>query len=220
MSVAIERPTTEPVPPTEPATPAAPPASVVDPEFGPLFRMSVEQYLEAIRVGIFTADDKAELLEGVLVAKMGRKPPHVFATRRVFARLAALLPAGWFVAKEDPFQSSDSVPEPDGMILRGTDEDYRDRYPTAADVPLIVEVAESSLARDRGVKRRAYARAGLPTYWLVELVARQVEVYTDPSGPAEVPDYRTKHTLGPDDELTVVLDGREVGRIAVRDILP
>ncbi len=71
-------------------------------------------------------------------------------------------------------------PEPDIAIIRGSDADYRGRLPTAADVALLVEVSESTLRQDRGQKRTAYARAGIPVYWIVNLVDRQVEVYTRP----------------------------------------
>lgn len=187
---------------------------------GPLHRFSVEQYLEMVRAGIITDEDKVELLEGVIVAKMGRNPPHVTVAKLVFAALSRVLPDGWHAAKEDPFQSTDSVPEPDCAILRGAIRDYGNKTPASSDIGLVVEVSNTSLSRDRGRKRRAYARAGLPFYWLVNLRASRLELYSDPTGPADKPTYHNVRILGPDDEVPVVLDGREVGRIAVRDILP
>ncbi|MEO6808348.1 MAG: Uma2 family endonuclease, partial [Isosphaeraceae bacterium] len=160
-----------------------PPAARADSSIGPLFRLSVNQYAEMIRLDILTEDDRVELLEGVLVAKMGRKLPHVFTTRRIMAVLVRALPPGWLVTKEDPIRTRDSVPEPDCVVLRGTDEDYRDRWPGPADMALVVEVAESSLSRDRTHKRRIYARAAIPVFWLVNLIDRRIEVYSDPSGP-------------------------------------
>ena len=71
-------------------------------------------------------------------------------------------------------------PEPDIAIVRGTDADYRRRIPTAADVALLVEVSDSTLGQDRGMKLAAYARDGIAVYWIVNLVDRQVEVYTRP----------------------------------------
>ncbi len=84
----------------------------------------------------------------------------------------------------------------------------------------MVEVANSSLAHDRSTKKRVYAAAGIPVYWLVDLSKRQFEVYTDPSGPAERPDYRQRRDCADTDTLPVVLEGREIGRVGVRGLLP
>ena len=108
-----------------------------------------------------------------------------------------------------------SVPYPDVKIVRGRMEDYPERFPTAADVPLVAEVADSSLAADRGMAA-TYAAEGIPAYWIVNIPDRRVEAYADPAAGS----YRSRTIHGPDDEVPVVVDGREVGRIAVRDILP
>lgn len=197
-----------------------PPAAQADLSIGPLFRLSVDQYAKMVRLGVVSEDDSLELLEGVLVAKMSRNLPHVFCTRRIATVFNRSVPPGWLVIKEDPIRTPDSVPEPDCTILRGTEEDYRDRWPGPADMALAVEVAESSLSRDRVVKRRIYARAAVPVYWLVNLIDRRIEVDSDPSGPTDAPDYQTKRHYGPDDEIPLVLDGQEVARFAVRDLLP
>src|SRR5581483_11694181 len=130
------------------------------------------------------------------------------------------LPPGWHVAKEDPVVTADSEPEPDVAVLRGEIRDYTDRKPGPEDLGLVVEVADSSLRQDRTVKKRIYARAGVPWYWIVNLLDRRLEVYSDPTGPARRPDYRTRKDYGPEDEVPLVLDDREVARLAVRDLLP
>jgi hypothetical protein len=84
----------------------------------------------------------------------------------------------------------------------------------------VVEVADSSLAIDSGEVLQTYAREAIPVDWIVNLPKRRIEVYTEPSGSAAAPSYRGQRSYGPDDEVPVVLDGREVGRIAVRDVLP
>ncbi|HEY2155381.1 MAG TPA: Uma2 family endonuclease [Isosphaeraceae bacterium] len=185
-----------------------------------LVRLSVAQYDEAIRLGILTENDPIELIEGWLVTKMSKNRPHSIATTLVLRVLSQLVPAGWYVAVQDPVATGDSEPEPDAMIVRGDVFDYPDRQPGAGNVGLLVEVAESTLAYDRSVKRRIYARAGVSTYWIVNLVDRQVEVHTEPSGPAQSPGYARREAFGPDAEIPVVLDGHEVGRVAVRDVLP
>ena len=101
-------------------------------------------------------------------------------------------------------------------MIRGTRDDYRGRHPGPVDIALLVEVAESSLERDQGEKRAAYAQAGVPLYWIVNLIGRQVETYSDP----EAGDYRSSHVLRPGEDILVVIDGVDVGRIAVTDVLP
>jgi Uma2 family endonuclease len=70
------------------------------------------------------------------------------------------------------------------------------------------------------LKKRLYALVGIPVYWIANLSENQFEVYTDPSGPAEEPDYRQRQIYGPSDEIPVLIEGVEVGRIPVRELLP
>jgi Uma2 family endonuclease len=73
---------------------------------------------------------------------------------------------------------------------------------------------------DFGHTRRIYARAGIAVYWIVNLADRRIEVYTTPSGPGAAPDYAERRDYGAEEAVPVVVDGREVGRIAVGDVLP
>jgi Uma2 family endonuclease len=114
----------------------------------------------------------------------------------------------------------ESEPEPDVSVVRGDTRSYLTRHPGPSDTGLVVEVADESLVRDRGVKKRLYARARSPHYWIVNLIDRQVEVYSDPTGPADKPDYRLRRIYGGDERVPVILDGVEVGTIAIRDLLP
>lgn len=95
--------------------------------------------------------------------------------------------------------------------------DYRRRIPTASDVALLVEVSESTLRQDRGKKRRAYAKAAIAVYWIVNLVARRVEVYT---GPLNEGRYRSRKDYKPGQQVPVVIAGQSLRPIAVDDILP
>ena len=91
-----------------------------------------------------------ELIEGVLVNKMGRNRPHIVAGNKGLRMLSGIVPSGWYVAKEDPVVVSNwSKPEPDLAIVRGQAADYIDRDVTAVDVALVVEIAESSLSVDQ-----------------------------------------------------------------------
>jgi hypothetical protein len=122
-----------------------------------------------IQTGILTEGDAVELLEGYVVLKMPRNPPHDGAIQRLQRRLFRLLPAGWDMRIQSDVTLSDSEPEPDLAVARGDDTTYGARHPGPADVGLIVEVADSTLATDRTDKGRLYARAGVVIYWVVNL---------------------------------------------------
>ncbi len=109
----------------------------------------------------------------------------------------------------------DSEPEPDLAVVRGTIRDYRHGHPGPADVALVVEIAASSVREDRAMAI-IYAHARIPIYWILNLVDRQVDVYSDPS-----PDgYAMTELYSPGSQVPVVIDGAVVGRIAVEDFLP
>jgi Uma2 family endonuclease len=180
----------------------------------------VEQYHAMIRADIVTEDDPVELLEGWLVTKHSKTPRHSVVTQLIRETLARLLSSGWYVDSHEPLTTVDSEPEPDVMVVRGETREYLDRHPGPEDIALVVEVADSSLQRDRSLKKRLYAAAGIPVYWIVNLLANQIEVYSDPSGPAEKPDYQQQQNYSLADVVPVVIEGREVGRLAVQDLMP
>jgi Uma2 family endonuclease len=85
---------------------------------------------------------------------------------------------------------------------------------------MLVEVADSSPLRDQRDKTRIYARANIPVYWIINLVDRRVEVYSQPTGPMAVPAYQSFQTYQPGDTVLLILDGTTVGSIPVDDLLP
>ncbi len=173
------------------------------------------------RAGILTADDAVELLEGWLVQKMTKNPRHRIAVRLLFEALLQATPPGWYADSQEPITLADSEPEPDAVIVRGRTVDYASRHPGAQDVALVVEVAEATLSGDRARKKRIYARAGIPVYWLVNLVDNVVEVYSQPLYlQRQGSDYRRREAFGLDDQLSLVIEGITVGQISVGDFLP
>jgi Uma2 family endonuclease len=185
-----------------------------------IWRLTVDQYHAMIREAILTDDDPIELLEGWLVVKMSKNPRHRVATRLLRLALERILPAGWYAEAQEPITTPDSEPEPDVAVIRGDTRDYLDRHPGPADLALVVEVADTTLERDRTTKKRLYARAGIAVYWILNLVDNQLEVYSDPSGPADEPDYARRQDYAPGDEVAFILDGVEAGRLRVEDLLP
>jgi len=186
----------------------------------PIFRLSVQQYHDMIQAGILTADDPVELLEGWLVPKMPKNPPHRVTTELAAEALRSVVPPGWYVTNQEPVTTSTSEPEPDISVVQGRPRDYTDRHPGPEHLAMVVEISDSSISRDRGIKRRAYARAGVPIYWIIDVTERRVEIHTHPTGPAEQPTYASVQHYSVDEMLPVLIGDREVGRIAVRDILP
>ncbi len=186
----------------------------------PVLPLTVPQFHAMIGAGALESGAPIELLEGWLVTKMIKNPPHSASTSKTRRQLSMLVPDGWSVDSQEPVTTADSEPEPDVSVIRGLREAYIERHPGPEEVGLLVEVADASLNRDRGWKKRIYATAGIPVYWIVNLVDRQIEVFTGPSGPDDRPDYETREIFSAGHEVPVVLDGREVGRIAVRELLP
>jgi Uma2 family endonuclease len=179
----------------------------------PILRFSVEQYHEMIQAGILT-DGHVELLEGWLVNKMSKNPPHTICTEILRDLLEKLTPDRWFVRCQEPITLGSSEPEPDLFIVRGSRNDYRERHPGPAEVALVVEVSDATLERDRTTKKRIYASAGIPCYWIVNLQEMCAEVYTDPSED----DFGKTVRVERDGTLSVTLDTKAVGQIAVMDL--
>ena len=186
----------------------------------PIYRLTVDQWHDLIDRGKLTADDPVELIEGMLVFKMPKNPPHALTTGLLEDMVRPLLPAGWHFRTQEPVTLDDGEPEPDGAVVRGSRRDFSDRHPMPVDLALVIEVADSTLSRDRGIKLRSYARAGIICYWIVNLIDRQIEVHADPDSLAEVPRFRSVRIVRSDEAVGLTLDGRSVGPLNVGDILP
>jgi Uma2 family endonuclease len=184
----------------------------------PLHRITVDEYERIVASGALEDPARIELIDGYMVDKMGKNAGHSYTTKEAVKAFDRRLPAGWTWRQEQPVRiPAYDEPEPDISILRGTDATYRHRIPTAADVALLVEVSDSTLPQDRGLKLAAYARDGIPVYWIVNLVDRQVEVYTRPLKAGR---YRSRKVYKPGQQVPVVIAGQQLPPIAVDDILP
>lgn len=183
----------------------------------PLRRITVDEYERIADSGALDDSERVELIDGYMVMKMPRKPGHSFSTTKTYELLAGRLPVGWSARIEQPVRlPAYDEPEPDISVVRGTAEDHRQRHPGPAEVGMVVEVSLTTVDLDRGEKLLAYARDGVPVYWIVNLVELQVEVYTGP-GPAE---YQSRADYRSGQAVPVVIDARHLGDIAVDDILP
>lgn len=186
------------------------------PAYEPIRPLSVREYQAMIGAGIFTSEDRLELLQGYLVEKMTKSPAHSAATRLSRLALTKLLGPGWYVETQEPITTSDSEPEPDISVVRGSARDYLDRHPPAAALGLVVEVADTSLRRDRETKGPIYAAAGIPEYWIVNLTSRVVEVYRQPGERG----HESVTVKSEADAVDLMLEGANVGTLRVSDLLP
>jgi Uma2 family endonuclease len=144
------------------------------------------EYDRLIEKGVFGPKDRIELLGGLLVVREPQGSPHAMGIRMAEEALRRVFASGWDVRGQLPVAlDDDSEPEPDISVVPGSFRDYRQAHPARA--VLIVEVAESSLRLDRGEKGSLYARAGVPDYWIVNLVDHVLEVYRDPAADGGAP---------------------------------
>lgn len=177
------------------------------------FLWDADRYEEAVACGIFTSDDPIELIDGEIITHMSpQKSPHASAIDLVAAAVERAFGAGYYSREQQPLRLGlQSVPEPDVAVVRGSPRDYSNGHPLTAE--LVVEVADTSLALDRGRKLRLYAREGVPEYWIVNLVDDCVEVQRRPAG--EVYGETRTHLRG--ESIAV---GPRAQPVAVHDLLP
>ncbi len=150
-----------------------------DPSYVRTRRLTRLEYEALVERGVLDEDDHIELLDGHLVVREPQGSRHAAACLRVRIALDKAFGRGYHVRPQFPIALDDvSEPEPDVAVVRGRIEDYLDAHPTSP--VLVVEVADSSLARDRNRKGGLYARAGLADYWIVNLLGNVLEVYRDP----------------------------------------
>ena len=185
----------------------------------PLRRWTRSEYERLVDVGLFRGDP-VELIGGQLVVAEPQGSYHATALGAVDDALRAVLPPGWTVRAQMPLALDDeSAPEPDLCVVSGRRGDYRDSHP--ARPALIVEVADASLAFDRGPKASLYARAGIEDYWIVNLIDRVVEVYRRPEPDPSISygwRYGSKTTVAPS-SVVIPLALPSI-RIAVADLVP
>jgi Uma2 family endonuclease len=186
----------------------------------PIYPLTLDRYHKMIQAGILDEEDRLEFLEGYLVPKMVRKPPHDGTIDLAHEAVEPLLPAGWRIRIQSAVTTDDSEPEPDLSVVRGSKRTYLTRHPRPKDIGLLIEVSEATLQQDRTDKGRIYVRARISCYWVVNLIDRQIEVYTEPTGPVRNPRYRRHRDHGVNSSVPLLLDGQDCGSIPVRELLP
>ena len=163
----------------------------------PLKTFSLDEYHRLVDNGGIATTYRMELLHGQLVYKIPQNHPHAASSSRLEKRVKRLLDEEWEIRIGKPISVPDraSELEPDISILRGPETRYDERQPTSDDLEWVVEVANTLLSYDREDKLAEYAKAAIPIYWIVNLVERRIEVYSDPTGPVEKPNYRQQSSF-------------------------
>jgi Uma2 family endonuclease len=180
------------------------------------YRMTVDEF-ERIE-GLLDAR-RVELIDGLLVEKGDMDEAHAITDQKLGPRLNRLMPRGWFVRADKPVRDTTFRPFPDFAVVQGDpDTSYGpgQGHPVAADVALLIEISDSTLAKDSQAKLTGYAKGRIAAYWIVNLIDRQVEVHTGPRRGK----YEKQEIFKPGDSVPVVIAGVEVGRIVVDEILP
>ena len=143
-------------------------------------RFTADEYLRLAEVGVLRKDERVELIRGAILTMSPIGPRHSsFVASFVRLLVLALGDRATVWVQSTVRLLPDTMPEPDLAILHGLPRVYRQAHPTPRDIALVIEVAESSLAYDRGAKVALYAEAGVPEYWVVDAAAEAIEIYRD-----------------------------------------
>jgi Uma2 family endonuclease len=185
----------------------------------PVRRFSVAEYHRLIEAGILGESERCELLEGWIVPKMSRNSPHDVSLDMAQEAIRGVLPAGWRLREQLAITLSDSEPEPDLAVVRGPAQRYGQGHPAPADVAFVAEVSARSLNHDRTTKARIYARAGILIYWVINVIDRQVEVCTDPTGDVPAPEYRQRQDFLPGSTVPLVIGGQTIAELPVTALI-
>lgn len=176
------------------------------------------EYDRMAEAGLFDPDERVELLEGDIITVTPQQSPHSACIGLIDGVLRhAFGPSYWIRIQLPLIVDPDSEPEPDLAVVPGSPRDYVHDHPRTA--VLVIEVADSTIAKDRTYKTRIYARAGILEYWIVNLTERCLEVYRDPmAAPGQAGTYRSSQKLSPSDSIAPLASPGST--VAVADLLP
>jgi Uma2 family endonuclease len=146
---------------------------------------NVDEYYRMAEAGVLSPGERVELIEGEIIEMAAIGSRHAACVKRLTAALVPALAGRAIVGVQDPVRLSHmSEPQPDLAVLKPRADHYAERHPAPEDVYLLIEVAETTSAIDRGVKARLYARYGIPEYWLVDVGPGAIELRRRPAGAA------------------------------------
>ena len=160
---------------------------------GQRYRFTVDDFARMGEAGIFTEDDRVELIEGEILEMTPVGALHAGVVSRLTELLVTRLAGKAYVSVQNPIRlANHTEPQPDLVVARRRESFYTDRHPEPDDLFLVIEVADSSLRYDKQEKAPRYGRAGIPETWLVNLEAGEITVYTEP-GPDGYASRQVRH---------------------------
>jgi hypothetical protein len=146
-----------------------------------LHRFTVEDYHRLVQAGILSQDARVELIEGQIIDMPPIGPFHGSVTKYLIQIFTDANHGKWMMQVQDPVRLDDqSEPQPDLVLLKKSQDFYRQRHPQPEDVFLLIEISDTTLITDREEKLPAYGRAGIPEVWIINLPDLAVEVYREP----------------------------------------
>lgn len=138
------------------------------------------EFLRAWELGVFPPNHRMELIAGELIEKMPQNRPHGISLSKSQSALQTAFGDGYYVSVQTPLaMDEENEPEPDLMVVVGSPDDYEE-HPTAEDVALVMEIADTTVHYDQNTKAPLYAQAGVAEYWILLLKTRTLEVRRDP----------------------------------------
>ena len=178
------------------------------------YTFTVDEFTKMGEVGIFTAEDRVELIDGEVRKMAAIGPLHAGIVDRLMLTLVELLRRSAFVRVQNPLRLDlHNEPQPDISVLKPRDDHYTISLPEPGDTLLVIEVADSTLAYDLHEKAPRYAKSMIPEVWIVDLEAMVVRVFTGP-GPSGYANERVALQ-----GETIVSAGVEGLRVDVDEIL-
>ena len=171
-------------------------------------RFDVDAYYKLAEAGILPNPHRVELIDGEIIDLNAIGSPHAAITTRLTRQFIRAVGDLAIISVQNPLRlDSYNEPEPDLLVLRPRADDYQANHPGAADVLLLIEVSETSLAYDRGRKLALYAKFGVPEVWIVDLAGAALEIYRQPKeGGYSLTERRTGGSLTPDLVPSVAID--------------
>ncbi len=194
-----------------------------------LMPLNVDQYHRMIETGILPEGSNVELLDGLLVLKdrrdsrgdiMNVGPRHSGLVTVLYKLLDQLVePHGCHARCQQPITlPPGNEPEPDVSVAIGDWQRYFEQHPTASELVVVIEIADSSLRQDRDMKHRIYALAGIPAYWIVNVPQRQIECLTQAN--SDLNQYQDRQVFGTDDSISLTLPAGQSVTFAISDLFP
>ncbi len=163
--------------------------------------ITVKEFHQMFEAGILDNDERVELIAGQIIQMAAKGTPHTAIVACTWKLLEDLLSSDVLIRPQEPIHLNDhSEPEPDLALVRADPRFYVDHHPVPSEVYLIVEVADTTLKKDCGIKAIAYAQAGIADYWVLDINAKQLHVFRNPSQDG----YQVHEVLSEDGSLSLL----------------